>query len=611
MLTHNKHTPLPKLSTSLHWYHWLAVIGSLLMTLSAWYITSQQVKTKVEKQFDFQTKHIVSLVEERMAKYEEALQAGVAALHALSPQTDRVQWRTFATNLRIDERYPGINGLGVIHVQSPETLPDYLAWQRELQPDYALHPPHTKNEFWPITYIEPQQDNAKAVGLDMAHETNRYSAAIKARDSGLSQITGPIVLVQDSQKTPGFLFYAPWYQDDILPQSIEARRRDFIGLVYAPFIMNKLMDGTLTNSNRQVNFSIYDGNTLLYSELTSQSQDFDPKPMLSKEVELRLYGRSWRFQVQSTTLFRKQHSHHQPLVILIGGLLIDFLLFLLFFTLGNANKKANEYAKAVTQDLQVRQDELASKNKHLESINEELNQFTYIASHDLKEPLRTLRTFTSYLIKDVKSERWDRVDQDVHHVETAVVRMTNLVTALLDLSRATNTQIQLQPVAFSTLITQLKFDLKAQIENSKACFTFDDQGIVFNADQSLLIQAVENLVSNAIKFHKPGDTPTITVRAKAAQAHGYGLIEIEDKGIGIAKEQFSDIFVAFKRLHSMSDYDGTGIGLAIVKKVMDRLGGNVKLESTPGAGSKFTLVLSLSSSQTKLPPINKGANNNE
>jgi CHASE1-domain containing sensor protein len=128
------------------------------------------------------------------------IKAGDALIHTLGDEVDYHQWLAYATTLGIERKYPGINGIGIIHALDQADLPAYLAAQRAIHPSYQIHPEHSRTEYYPITYIEPFKSNKKAVGLDMAHETNRFTAAKKARDTGEAQITGPITLVQDAEK---------------------------------------------------------------------------------------------------------------------------------------------------------------------------------------------------------------------------------------------------------------------------------------------------------------------------------------------------------------------------------------------------------------------------
>lgn len=345
-------------SGKLHWYHWLVVILSLVLTISAWQVTSRLAAQKSQIQFDFQADLLIELVKERMQKYEDALWAGVAAIHAQQEPINTKTWHSFATALSIEEKYPGINGIGIIDFVAPDKLDDYLAEQRKFRPDYRIHPQHDKGEYWPITHIEPVQQNKKAVGLDMAHEVNRYTASLKARDSAQAQITGPIILVQDAKQTPGFLFFAPYYKIVHPPKSVPLRRASFVAIVYAPFIMEKLMRGTLKNENRLVNFKIKDNSELLYDELQISSTGYEEEPLFTKMLDVEMYGRNWTFELQSTALFRHQVSNDQPMMILIGGISIDIMLLILFLVLAKSNKKAILYADEVTHELKLSENKL-------------------------------------------------------------------------------------------------------------------------------------------------------------------------------------------------------------------------------------------------------------
>ncbi len=339
-----------ELAGTIRWFHWLIVCSSLLLTFGAWYFSKTQLEAKISMQFDREADQVVALIVDRMKKYEDALWSGVALIQTTGGDVSYPEWETFATSLRIEEKYPGINGIGVIHRVIPEQLDSYLQDQRAIRPDYAIHPPHQESEYWPITYVAPVGSNAKAVGLDMAHETNRFTAGKKARDTGLAQITGPITLVQDSAKTPGFLFYAPYYKGGRY-ESIEIRRDRFIGMVYAPFIVNKLMQGVLAQVNRHVGLRMVDQGDVLYDEHRSDNPDFDVDPLFQKEVTIPLYGRDWMFDIRSTQAFRSSTTNSQPIIILVGGLIIDGLLLGLFILISRGSRKALLYADAASRGL--------------------------------------------------------------------------------------------------------------------------------------------------------------------------------------------------------------------------------------------------------------------
>jgi PAS domain S-box-containing protein len=353
--------------SQLHWFHWAIVISSLILTFSAWYFANKQLQDKQLGQFEHQSQQIIQLLKERMNHYEDALRYGVSMIQINEVPVDVNRWRDFTQTLSIENRYPGINGMGIIFYIPPEKLDSYLTWQRLLRPDYDIYPKHSQNEYWPITYIEPVDINGKAVGLDMAHEHNRFNAAKTARDTGDTKITAPIVLVQDARKTPGFLLFLPYYSTKQPPPSVEQRRAEFKGLVYAPFIVEKLMNGALENRNRLVNFSIHDESEVLYDEFNDLSEEYDSYPLFSKTAKLEIYGREWTFNVRTSTLFRSQNASSQPIFILIGGILIDALLLGLFITMSRANKVTEEYADKVTKDLSNNQKNLKDAHSKLTS----------------------------------------------------------------------------------------------------------------------------------------------------------------------------------------------------------------------------------------------------
>lgn len=332
----------------LKWLHWMVVLLSLLLTFTAWQFSKIQLEEKARQRFDFEADRLVAMIVERMQKYEDALRSGVAALHSQSSGIDVNEWKRFSDSLKLEKKYPGINGIGVIYQVMPDELDAFLAKERIYRPDFHIHPPHEYQEYWPITYIEPVAPNAQAVGLDMAFEANRYEAVKKARDTDQPQITAPIILVQDEKKTPGFLFFVPFYalRDHETPQ---LRRETFEGVVYAPYIMEKLMNSLLENKSRLVSISIKDGENLMYDEHHSQKQDYDRSPLFFKQVLLDMYGRPWNIDIRSSVVFRDLSASYQPYIILVGGIVIDIILLSFFILLTRSNKYAVNYARHLAQ----------------------------------------------------------------------------------------------------------------------------------------------------------------------------------------------------------------------------------------------------------------------
>lgn len=572
----------------LHWYHW-AVLGlSLILTLGAWYVTSQQVQQKAKARFDFQSEQVIELVQERMAKYEEALWAGVAALHMHNDIASRDDWRVFANSLKVEDRFPGINGIGVIHFVPPAKRDVYLDWQNLDKPGFSIHPSHNNSEYWPITYIEPEESNFKAVGLDMAHEFNRYSAAQRAKESGLAQITGPIILVQDAQKTPGFLFYAPWYTKNEVPNKYGEEADGFLGLVYAPFIMHKLMDGTLLNSNRQVNFSIHDEGFELYSELSDKSENYDAAPIFSEKKTISFYGREWIFTVQTSKLFREQLSDSQPLMILIGGIFIDSLLLVIFVILSRANHQAVIYANQVTSELKDRQKELERarvdlerRNSELVEANSDLDQFAFIASHDLKAPLRGISQLVQWVGEDVEDRLTPETSKYFDLIKNRVSRLESLLDDLLVYSRIGRKEGVVEQVSIKQKIREL-FDLMNPGEHLKLTVVSEVESM-----RTMVIpleQVIRNLIGNAIKHHDRKEGHIVIEILRSDQSY---VFYIKDDGPGIPLEHRERVFDLFHTLKPRDEVEGSGLGLSIIRKILDRYKSSYGIGDNGGRGCVF------------------------
>lgn len=568
------------ISTSLHWYHWLVLGLSLLLTFGAWYVTSEQAKEKSQTQFEFQSNQILELVSERMAKYEEALWAGVAALHLHDKTTSRDEWRIFAESLKIEERFPGINGIGVIHYVPEDKFDLYLEWQRETYADYKTHPSHENSDNYPITYIEPENINLKAIGLDMAHENNRYNGAKRARVSGEATITGPITLVQDSQKTPGFLFYAPLYSRNGVPDEYGSNEDGFLGLVYAPFIMHRLMDGTLSNTNRQVNFSIHDENYELYNELNDKSQNFDPNPMFSETKTLDIYGRTWTFNLQSSLLFREQQTQSKPVFILVGGIFIDLLLLIIFVLISRSKDRAVDYANEVTVDLRVRQKELErarekleERNKELEEANTELDQFAFVASHDLKAPLRGIAQLVQWTSEDLNGQLTEQTSNYLNLLKNRVNRLESLLDDLLAYSRVGRKEERTEDVDIKDKVESI-FEILSPPEGFHLTCSTEVEKV--KTVSSPLEQVIRNLISNAIKHH---DKSSGKINVNVEEIPGGCRFSVMDDGPGIPPEYQKRVFELFHTLKPRDSVEGSGMGLSIIRKILDRYDSEYRIES--------------------------------
>ncbi|SEJ22401.1 His Kinase A (phospho-acceptor) domain-containing protein [Dyadobacter sp. SG02] len=265
------------------------------------------------------------------------------------------------------------------------------------------------------------------------------------------------------------------------------------------------------------------------------------------------------------------------------------------FTDIHQQKMANELLE---HKVELRTKELVDKNSELETTNHELQQFAWVVSHDLKEPLRKIQTF-SHLIKDKYLTGNDEAVSYLNRSISSSARMSRLISDLLDYSRLSVTA-HFQPTNLNLLVDELLADFDETIREKKAVIRKDQLPIV-ETIPSQIRQVFQNLISNALKFSRPDVAPVIDIRCEVTDSKAvsgpaspdgpYCRISIADNGIGFDEKFLDRIFVIFQRLNNLNAYEGTGIGLAIAKKIMDKHNGLISARSAENEGSEFILIL--------------------
>jgi PAS domain S-box-containing protein len=238
---------------------------------------------------------------------------------------------------------------------------------------------------------------------------------------------------------------------------------------------------------------------------------------------------------------------------------------------------------------------LLYKVEELHRSNEELGQFAYIASHDLQEPLRMVASYTQLLAKRYKGKLDSDADEFIAFAVDGANRMQTLIQDLLAYSRVGTKGKDLLETSSEAALQQSLLNLGGAIAESGALVTHDALPAVL-ADESQLVQLFQNLVGNAIKYKSP-DVPKIHVSATKNGGNKW-TFSVRDNGLGIDPQYFDRIFVMFQRLHKREEYEGTGIGLAICKKIVERHGDRISVESQLGHGSTFRFALAAGTEKT-------------
>ena len=230
---------------------------------------------------------------------------------------------------------------------------------------------------------------------------------------------------------------------------------------------------------------------------------------------------------------------------------------------------------------------LSEQAEELKRSNEELQQFAYVASHDLQEPLRMVASYVQLLSRRYKGKMDSDADEFIDFAVDGATRMQGLINALLSYSRLGSRAKELAPTNLGSVFNDVMKNLKVVLEDSGAVITNDELPTVMG-DNVQLSRLFQNLISNSIKF-RGEDIPRIHLSVQ--QKDEQWVFAVSDNGIGIDPEYFERIFVIFQRLHGKEEYPGTGIGLAVCRKIVERHGGRIWVESERGKGSKFCFTI--------------------
>ncbi len=288
----------------------------------------------------------------------------------------------------------------------------------------------------------------------------------------------------------------------------------------------------------------------------------------------------------------KAFRHTQTVLLIISLILTGLVATLLTnFSRGTARNLAQ---------LKERDEQLSSHARELEHNNRELEQFAYVASHDLREPLRKIQAFGDRLQAKEAANLSDRGRDYVDRMQNAAARMQSLIEGLLLYSRCGTRAQPYSLVDLNQVARGVVSDLEARIQETNAHIDIGPLPTI-HADPVQMGQLFQNMISNGLKFQPPGNEPELTVRARV---HSDDLeLCFSDNGIGIPEEQSERIFGVFQRLHGRDEYEGTGVGLSICKKAAERHGGSIEVISKPGQGATFSVHLPIQPAVLEKGPL--------
>lgn len=286
-------------------------------------------------------------------------------------------------------------------------------------------------------------------------------------------------------------------------------------------------------------------------------------------------------------LLEEESKDQQEFLIILNGMNRYFDIAMSIIAEAYLNEK-----KSIIEEQKDQQEKLNKELKktmdHLKEKNKDLEQFAYIASHDLQEPLRMVTSFLTQLEKKYKDQLDDKAQQYIFYAVDGATRMRRIILDLLEYSRVGRKEYELEPVDMNELLDEV-IQLHHTLIEEKNAKVKSDKLPVINAARTPIQQVMQNLIGNALKYQQAGVEPSVEIKVSETEKHWQ--FSILDNGIGIDPQFFEKIFVLFQRLHNKDEFSGTGIGLAICKKIVEAHNGHIWVESSPGEGSIFHFTI--------------------
>jgi PAS domain S-box-containing protein len=352
----------------------LVFLGAMIVTFLVADNVERNAESELESTFDYRARDLSAMLVRRMAVYEQVLQGARGFLRG-SVDVSQADFADYYGVLRLNERFPGIEALGIAAIVPPAQLPAHVAAMRAAGfPDYEVKPPGPRALYTAVTHIQPFEGrNLRAFGYDMFSEPVRRAAMEAARDSGLAVATGRVTLVQEGAQNvqPGFLMYAPVYRAGLPRATVDERRAAIAGWVYAPFRMNDLMRGLGGEHASDLEVEIYDGRQPVDAGLLYRSPGARPRgarAMFTHTDVFSAAGRSWTLTVRSAPQLEATLDKRPTAAIAATGVGLGLLLSLVVWLLATERRRALQLASGMTLELRASRDRIDAERQRIRLI---------------------------------------------------------------------------------------------------------------------------------------------------------------------------------------------------------------------------------------------------
>lgn len=572
---------------------WLVLFAGFILTGIFSYQVKVDTQLRERQRFDLYCREIQVKIETRLVKQKQMLLSGVAMFES-SENVTRDEWQRYVKRLSLSRDLDGVQALGFSLWLKPEQL---LAHEERVHKegflDYHVKPAGKRDAYTAIIYIEPFLDrNLRAFGYDMYSESVRHAAMSRSVDEDTVTLSGKVILLQETETDvqAGTLMYAPVFQKNKPLNTPQQRWDALFGWVYSPFRMTDLLRNIVLNAldvnDGNLQLSVYDGEEMTNEHLLYQSSSIssDKLPVFSSKRQMQSFGTTWTLYFEQFDSFEKKFGNRQLWIVASTGTFISLLLFFLLRSHFLLQKNATRIALELTKQVREKEAKLASTNA-------DLLQFTTVSAHHLQEPARRLVSFVQRLrheLRYITAENED-VAISLHFIEQSALRQRALVRDIQRYLAATEPRATVKPVFLTEILEKvLKYHADA-IHKTQASVDYGTALPAVLIDRPRLYDIFNILLNNALTYQQPDCPPQIRIYCKQKGARIFCYVE--DNGIGISAQYRERVFWVFERLQVNDNQESTGVGLAIVKRIVESCNGSVELLDTAGGGT--TVVFDL------------------
>ena len=573
----------------------------LALAITLMFVTLNNVKKENEydwiQRFEQEGIKNTRIIEEQLETIAQELM-GIASLFKVSKNITRSGFKTYTSPLLKKNNFieffqwiPRVQQDQRSALESMAQKDGFINFKfRSLSKNAAIITAPKKNEYSPIYYMEPHSDDESFLGFDISTQPVLLKLMNQARDSGEIVAASTVNLIHKNPKKMVVLFYLPIYEGVNTPKTIEGRRNLFLGTVLGTYQIKKMLEKTINpylTSGMFLTVLDKDRKSELYGNLKENA-------LIKKEMALRFSQIHWFLVWQGNLEFQKgPNTLHNWLSAAVLVLIV--FIAVIFQILSSRARRIESEVRLRTEELKNLKNELEKKNLTLHELIKVKNELLGMASHDLRNPLTSIKGYSEFLLKKGTTLKEETRTDFLKIIHSASGNILGLLNDLLNLSSIESGQLvlNLQPGNLRGLIEE-RVKLYTHLATEKNIhfnLSFQETtGVSF--DTPRIGQVLDNLLTNAIKFSPVGSTIGITMES----GDGFVRVTVTDEGPSIKNEDLDDLFQPFNKIGSDSTEKGTGLGLAIAKKMVALHGGTLTFKSSKNQGASFSFELPENSS---------------